>query len=193
MYQYDAHELDSLLRACLTYLEEQPTETYFAVANIAGRDGVDANVDPVKKMLDSIVESDSALIRYNGLGLDGAPYYSLGPNAASVMSTGGFAAYFQRQKRLEFMAQIQSWSPIFISIGALIVSVLAWQIPNSNDEAIKSTNAKVDSQYKEQLKALRMIRSEQERARASVTTLAQDLETLKMSASKQPLRPKDKP
>ena len=66
MYQYQAHALDSLLQACLTYLQENPTETYFMVGNVAGRDGVDPNVAQVKKMLDSIVEADTSLVRDRG-------------------------------------------------------------------------------------------------------------------------------
>lgn len=190
MRQYDAQALDSLLKACLTYLQEHPAETYFMAGNVAGRDGVDPNIAPVKKMLDSIVEADRSLVRYDGLGKDGVPYYSLGPNAASVMPKGGFAAYFRRREWLARAAQLQAWSPILISIGALVVSVLAWQIPKSNDEAIQVVNSKIDTLHKEQSKALEALRSEQEREQAAVTALAHDLEALKSKATAQPARPK---
>jgi hypothetical protein len=190
MYQYQAHALDSLLKACLTYLQENPTETYFMVGNVAGRDGVDSNVAQVKKMLDSIVEADTSLVRYEGVGTDGVPYYSLGPNAASVISGGGFTAYFQHRKWLAFVAQLQVWSPILISIGAFVVSVLAWQIPKSNDEAIQTVNSKIDTLHREQSKALEALKSEQERTQAIVTVLGRDLEARKSKAAAKPKGPK---
>lgn len=190
MYQYQAHALDSLLKACLTYLEDHPTETYFMVGNVAGRNGVDPNIAQVKKMLDSIVEADRSLVRYDGLGTDGVPYYSLGPNASSVISKGGFAAYFQHRKWLAFVAQLQVWSPILISIGAFVVSVLVWQIPKSNDEAIQTVNAKIDTLHKEQSKAFEALKSEQERAQTVVSALALDIEALKSKAAEKPTGPK---
>lgn len=84
------------------------------------------------------------------------------------------------------MAQLQVWSPILISIGAFVVSVLAWQIPKSNDEAIQTVNAKIDTLHKEQSKAFEALKSEQERAQTVVSALALDMEALKSKAAVKP-------
>lgn len=192
MHQYQALTLDTLLKACIAYLDAHPDETCFMVGNIAGRDGVDASMASVKKMLDAVVEADRSLIRYNGLGMDGVPYYSLGPNATAILPAGGFAAYFRRRARRAVLEQLQAWLPILISVGALVVSVLAWQTPKSNDEAIQAVNARLDGLHKEQLQAMQALEVEQQRAQASAAELAQDVQALQAKVAKPPVQPKKK-
>lgn len=183
MSQYTTTQLDSLLRACIAYSTENE-ERFFYTGNVTGREGVSPDGDKVAGMLDYLAELDKSILVDAGFGKDNIHYYCLGTNADSVMNNGGFEKFFRKKKNEHLLSQFQAWSPIFISVGALVVSALAWQIPKSNDAAIADVTTKIDSLRKEHSDTIQKLQGETEKLRAATSALAQQVQRISSKGTK---------
>jgi len=110
--------------ACISFTDQY--EQYFMVGNIAGRGSVNAELDPVRRMMDWVAETDRRLIEYTGLGKDNVPYFRLGYDARQIMKNGGFHKYFRGRQVRERLEHVRMWAPICISLLALVVAFLAF-------------------------------------------------------------------
>lgn len=124
---YSTAELDALLGACVEYTDQHGQ--YFATGNIAGRGTVRPEIEPVRRMLDWVAETDRGVLEYAGLGMDMVPYFRLGHDARQLVSEGGFRHYFRRRTTKRNLELARNWVPILISLVALVVSMLPTRAP----------------------------------------------------------------
>lgn len=89
-------ELDALLKACIEFADAHNEESFYA-GNIANREGV-GDIDPTKRMMEWVAETDKEVLENMGLGKDGVTYFRIGVRARQVMNTGGFKNYFKEKK-----------------------------------------------------------------------------------------------
>ena len=155
---YTIGELDALIRACVSVTEQHGQ--YFMTGNIAGREGVSAYIESVRRMMDWVAEADKGLLEYSGLGQDNVPYFRLGSDAKRIMNNGGFRWYLRNRNLRESLERVRLWAPISISLLALIVSILAWQTPKDTSNAIDDLTIE-----------LNRLRDDQEQTKAVMTTI----------------------
>jgi len=162
---YTITELDALIHACVSFTDQH--ESYFMTGNIAGSDGVSADIDAVRRMMDWVAETDKGLLEYSGLGQDNVPYFRLGRDAKRIMNNGGFKRYLRNRTVRESLERVRMWAPICISLLAVIVSILAWQTPKGSSNKIDDLTTQLNG-----------LRSDQEQTKAMVTTIRANLDTI---------------
>jgi hypothetical protein len=138
---YTIEDLDALITACIEFTDEHGR--YFMVGNIAGRSGVNSDLDAVRQMMDWVSETDKGILEYSGIGTEKVPYFRIGRNAKKILEEGGFKKYVSRRRRVEVLDQIRLWAPICISLLALVVSILAWRAPQGR-ERVDEVNKRLD-------------------------------------------------
>lgn len=126
--------VDALLRACVEYRNDHGL--YFYAGNLAGRQGLSADSEQVKQLMDWVVETDDKLLAFNGFGNDNISYYRLGRDAEELLTNGGYRNYLARKKRRTALSQASIWLPVAASISAVVVSYLAWQAPKDDRQAM---------------------------------------------------------
>ncbi len=159
---YTTEQLDALIGACVEFTDLH--EPYFMTGNIAGRSGVSVDIDGVRRMMDWVSEMDKGILEYTGIGKDNVPYFRLGHDAKQITTHGGFKKYFLRRKAIARREQARLWAPACIALLALIVSVLAWRVPQGT-RRIDEVTAQ-----------LRALQADQQQIRSRVATIQSSLD-----------------
>jgi hypothetical protein len=159
---YTAEELDALIGACIEFTDCH--EPYFMTGSIAGRNGVSVDIDAVRRMMDWVSETDKGILEYSGIGKDNVPYFRLGRDAKQITTHGGFKEYFRRRKAITRREQARLWAPICIALLALIVSVLAWRVPQGTKGIDEVTTQ------------LRALQADQQQIRSRISTIQSSLD-----------------
>jgi hypothetical protein len=140
---FTPQNVDALLQACVEYRKDHGL--YFYAGNLAGRQGLSADAEQVKQLMDWIVETDDKLLAFKGFGDDNVSYYRLGRDAEEMLKGGGFGTYLTKKKRLAALSQASIWLPVVASIAAVVVSCLAWQAPKDDEQAMAKIAEKLGS------------------------------------------------
>lgn len=156
---FPIHELDRVLAACIDFTDHH--EPYFYWAQIADRCGMTDRGDEVQRMIAWLARLDDGLLEDCGHAKDNIRYFRLGVDARRVMSTGGLGPYFQTRSRTESLERVRLWSPVGISIVAVIVSLFALNKPAANSPEVRRLRAQVTE-----------LRREQGQLEAAITRLA---------------------
>jgi outer membrane murein-binding lipoprotein Lpp len=163
---YTNEQLDVLIAACVEFTDHH--ELYFMTGNIAGRNGVSADIDEVRNMMDWVSETDKGILEYSGIGKDNVPYFRLGRDARQMRTQGGFKNYFRRRKAIARREQARLWAPICIAFLAFIVSVLAWRAPQGTKRMNEVTTQ------------LRELQANQQQMRSRISTIQSSLEAAQL-------------
>lgn len=129
---YDPIRLDAFMKAAIEFSDTH--EAQFYAGNIAGRDGVDVDIETVKRMADWLAETDRGLLESLGFGKHDITYYRLGFDARHVMTHGGMVGYFRRRRRARQVEQFRTWVPICTAIVAVCFTALTYLRPTQADK-----------------------------------------------------------
>ena len=145
---YTTEQLDALIGACVEFTDA--FEPDFHASNISGRNGVIADSDAVRRMMDWVSETDKGILECKGFGQDNLTYFRLGFDAKHITTHGGFKKYFRRRKAMARREQARLWAPICISLLALVISGLAWRTPQDTKRIGEVTTQLVKLQADQQ-------------------------------------------
>ena len=162
---YTIAELDALMTACVSFTDQH--EQYFTTGYIAGREGVNTDIDSVRRMMDWVVGTDKGLLEYSGLGKDDdVPYFRLGYDAKRMLKNGGFRTYVRDKTLRERLDYLRLWAPMCISLLAVIVSIFAWQTPKVSSSRLDELTIQLDR-----------LRTDQQRMQANLDSISSRLST----------------
>lgn len=159
---YTTKDLDALILACIEFTDRNGE--YFYAGNVVP-EGM--SQDQARRMLDWVAEIDKGLLEYRGFGNDNVEYFRLGLDARQMTSNGGFEKYLRGRARKEYREGARLWAPIFISLLALVVSVLGLLVPKDSAE-------KIDDLYAQ----LNALRSDQGQTGEMIKTIRANIETI---------------